>query len=208
MAKKKETIELKAINPTIVTVEIEGDSDLVLNKMDDVTAKELTDARKDKAKDIGAVNEWEKIITAIHWRDGKPNTFSEAIMKELLKTNAPCLTAFGLKKSFCQAVVRNGIDTYGTKFDAGVNIIGNGLVPIEFAEHYIDEKLMQPQKGKPVLCKLNRFSGWKAKFKLSCMENVYSIEQIINIISLAGFGLGIGSGRTSGYGRYHIVGVK
>ena len=42
MAKKKETIELKAINPTIVTVEIEGDSDLVLNKMDDVDMNDVS----------------------------------------------------------------------------------------------------------------------------------------------------------------------
>ena len=37
---------------------------------------------------------------------------------------------------------------------------------------------------------------------------VYSLEQIINIINLAGFGLGIGSGRTSGYGRYHVEEVR
>ena len=36
----------------------------------------------------------------------------------------------------------------------------------------------------------------------------YSLEQIIQVIGLAGFGGGIGSGRTSGYGRYHIVGVE
>ena len=33
-------------------------------------------------------------------------------------------------------------------------------------------------------------------------------KQIVNTINLAGFGLGIGSGRTSGYGRYHVVDVQ
>lgn len=79
-----------------------------------------------------------------------------------------------------------------------------GLIPITFAEHNIDEKLMSPKKGAPVLVHLNRFSGWKATFEISYVENIYSIEQIINIIELAGFGGGIGSGRTSGYGRYHV----
>lgn len=37
---------------------------------------------------------------------------------------------------------------------------------------------------------------------------VYSLDQIVNIINLAGFGIGIGSGRTSGYGRFQVVGVK
>ena len=40
------------------------------------------------------------------------------------------------------------------------------------------------------------------------MENVYSAEQVLNIINLAGFGIGIGSGRSSGYGRYHIESVN
>ena len=55
---------------------------------------------------------------------------------------------------------------------------------------------------------MNRFSGWSAEFTIQFTENVYSLEQIINIINLAGFGLGIGSGRTSGYGRYHVEEVR
>ena len=84
----------------------------------------------------------------------------------------------------------------------------SGLVPIKFSEHSIDEKLMSPKKGSPVLVHLNRFTGWSATFTISYMENVYSAEQIINIINIAGFGLGIGSGRTRGFGRYHVENVK
>jgi len=67
---------------------------------------------------------------------------------------------------------------------------------------------MSPKKGSPVLVRLNRFSGWSATFMVSYMESVYSAEQIINIINLAGFGIGIGSGRTSGFGRYHVENVN
>ena len=212
MAKKEETnvIELKPINPTTITVTIEGTSDLVLNKMNDPTAKALTEQRKDKAKTLEKPNEWEQIITAMHWRDGKPTDFSEKGLKDALKKNAPCLTAFGLKKSFADAVVRNEISQYATKFNASVNVVGVGdnLVPIKFVEHHVDEKLMSPKKGAPVLCRLNRFSGWSADITISFVDTAYSLEQIINIINLAGFGLGIGSGRSSGYGRYKVVGVK
>ncbi len=212
MAKKNEeqVIELKPIIPKTITVTIEGTSDLVLNKMNDPTAKALTDARKDKAKNLEKPNEWEQIITAIHWLKGKPTDMSEAGLQDALKKNAPCITAFGLKKSFADAVVRNEISQYATKFNASVNVIGQGdnLVPIRFAEYHIDEKLMSPKKGAPVLVHLSRFSGWSADLTISFMETVYSTEQIINIINLAGFGLGIGSGRSSGYGRYKVVGVK
>ena len=206
---KTETIEIKRIETKQVTVKIVGDGDLILNKMNDVSARQLTDQRKNKAKDMEVPNEWEQIITALHWRDGKPTDFSEQGLIDALKNNAPCITAFGLKKSFGEAVVRNEIDKFKTKFDTSVNIIAKGnLVPIKFTEHYIDEKLMSPVRGKHVLVRMNRFSGWSAEFTIQFTENVYSLEQIINIINLAGFGLGIGSGRTSGYGRYHVEEVR
>ena len=206
---KAETIEIKRIDVKQVTVKIVGDGDLILNKMNDVSTRQLTDQRKNKAKDMEVPNEWEQIITAMHWRDGKPTDFSEQGLIDALKNNAPCITAFGLKKSFGEAVVRNEIDKFKTKFDPSVNIIAKGnLVPIKFTEHYIDEKLMSPMRGKPVLVRMNRFSGWSAEFTIQFTENVYSLEQIINIINLAGFGLGIGSGRTSGYGRYHVEEVR
>lgn len=206
---KTETIELKPLGNKFMEVTIVGDSDLVLNKMNDVNAKSLIDKRKDKAKDTAKPNMWEEIITAMHWKNGKPTDFSEEGLAKALKENAPCITDFGLKKSFGDAVVRAEIDKYKTKFDANVNLVNKGgLVPIKFTEHFIDEKLMSPKKGSPVLVHLNRFSGWSAVIIISYMENVYSAEQIINIINLAGFGLGIGSGRTSGFGRYHVEEVK
>lgn len=206
---KAETIEIKRIETRQVTVKIVGDGDLILNKMNDVSTRQLTEQRKNKAKNMEVPNEWEQIITAMHWRDGKPTDFSENGLIDALKNNAPCITAFGLKKSFGDAVVRNEIDKYKTKFDNSLNIIAKGnLIPIKFTEHYVDEKLMAPKKGSPVLVRMNRFSGWSAEFTIQFTENVYSLEQIINIINLAGFGLGIGSGRTSGYGRYHVEEVR
>lgn len=206
---KTEVIELKEINVQHAKITICGDGNLVLNKMNDVTARQLTDARKDKAKDTTKKNVWEEIITSMHWYKGKPTDFSEDGLAKALMENAPCITAFGLRKSFGDAVVRNGIDTYATKFMAGVNIPAEGgLIPITFAEHYVDEKLMSPKKGAPVLAHLNRFTGWKATFDIAYVESIYSLEQIVNIINLAGFGIGIGSGRSSGYGRYHVENVE
>lgn len=211
MAKEvQKNIEVKEIHPKTIMVTIEGDSDLVLNKMNDFTVRQLTDERLDKAKSLEKPNPWELVITAIHWLKGKPSEFSEETLRDALQNNAPCITAFGMNKSLGQAVVRNNIDTYSTKFDAGVNVLGqgDGLIPIRFTEHHIDEKLMSPKKGKPVLVRLNRFSGWSADIVISYIDNVYSEEQILNIVNLAGFGIGIGSGRSSGFGRYHVTGVK
>ena len=212
MEEKAGVIQLKPIKINYATITIEGDGDIYLSKMSDPAARLLVDERNSKAKDVTAgKNKWEEIITSLHWLNGKPNTFTEKSLKDNLnpKKNAPCISAFGLKKSFGDAVVRNEIATYSTKFHNSVNIIATGgLIPITFAEHYIDEKLMSPVKGKLILARLNRFSGWKAQFMIQYTDTVYSLEQILNIINLAGFGLGIGSGRSSGYGRYHVVNVE
>jgi len=195
-----------------VQVFIEGDGDLSMNKMNARAERMLTAEDRKKIKEVP--NEWEDIITSMHWRDGIPckDTYhecTEAMLNDMLKNNAPCITAFGLKKSFGQAVVRNEIDKYATKFDNAINVVTDkGLVPITFSEYTIEEKLMSPVKGAPINVKLNHFSGWKANFRIDFTEHVYSLEQIVNIINLAGFGLGIGSGRSSGFGRYHVVDVK
>ena len=213
MAKKdNNTIELAHINVKSARIFIEGDSDLVLNKMNARTTRVLTADDRKKIREVP--NKYEDIITAIHWRDGIPtdDTYANCdaqMLADMLKNNAPCITAFGLKKSFGQAVVRNEIDKYATKFDNAVNVIATkGLVPVTFAEYAIDEKLMSPKRGAPINVILSHFIGWKSEFTLSYTDHVYSLEQIVNIINLSGFGLGIGSGRSSGYGRYHVTDVR
>ena len=203
------------INPIKVKhahVFIEGDSDLVLNKMNARSSRMLM--AEDRKKIREQPNQWEDIITSIHWRDplNVKDTYiecNEQMMLRLISENAPCFTAFGLKKSIGDAVVRNEIDKFKTKLDNAINITCNrGLIPITFSQWSLDERLMAPKKGAPVTVRLNHFSGWKADFQLDYTDHVYSLEQLINFIDMAGFGLGIGSGRTSGYGRYHVVDVK
>lgn len=214
MAKAKtevQSINLMTIVPQRRTITIVGDSDLICNQMNKPTRESLIDARKDKAKNVSEEDRtWERIITSVHWLGGEPDEFTEKTFREKLKKDHPCITCFGLKASFKQAVVRNKISTYSTEFDASVSVYGkgDGLVPFSFATNHVDEKLMSPQRGAPVLVYLNRFSGWSAEFDISYLETSYSLEQIVNVINLAGFGIGIGSGRTSGYGRYHVTDVK
>lgn len=210
--KKEKIISVEPIKVERATVFIEGDGDLVLNRMNARTIRELTAAR-DGEKTVKQVpNIWEDIITAVHWRDGYPmkDTYTECteeVLQKMLLENAPCITGFGLKRSFCQAVVRNEIDTYSTKFDNAMNVT-NRLEPITFAEHFVDKTLMSPKRGAPVLVYINRFSGWRSQIHITYTENVYSLQQIVTIINMAGFGLGIGSGRSSGFGRYHVYDVK
>lgn len=218
MPKKKEEpqVIMLEVNVKHATICIQGDGDLVLNKIAASASRMLTaDDRKAQALwEEQHKNKWEDIITSIHWRDGIPceNTneeCSDEMFLDMLQNNAPCITAFGLKKSWNQAVVRNEIDKYATKFDNAVNVVAHrGLIPIKFAEHSINTRLMSPKRGAPITTRLNHFSGWSAEIPISYTDHVFSISEIVTIINYAGFGIGIGSGRTSGYGRYQVVDVK
>lgn len=208
---KERIIKIEPIRVEEAVVSIEGDGELCLNAMNARTVRELTRGRTGQGGVKEVPNIWEDILTAIHWRDGYPvedtRDLEEKHYHDMMANNAPCITGFGLKKSFCQAVVRNEIDTYATKFDNAMNVVDR-LIPIEFTSHCTDETLMSPKKGSPVLAYINRFSGWSADIRIRFTENVYTLNEIVNIINLAGFGLGIGSGRPSGYGRYHVSDVR
>lgn len=211
---KQQTIELKSIEVKNAQVFIVGDSDLILNKVNARYERELRDIDLG-AKTVKEVpNMWEDIITAVKWNIPFPvkNTYEE--MNEetylyMIKNGKPCISSFGLWMSIGDAVVRNKIDNYATKIKNAISIIANdNSIPIEFSEAYVDSKVMPLKKGGHTITKLNRFTGWSCNFTIRYTENVYTLNQIINFINLAGFGLGIGSGRSSGYGRYHVVDVK
>lgn len=217
MAKEKvQEIIVKEIKVDHATIVIEGKGDLVLNKMNASNSRQLiADDRKSQGVwEAQHKNKWEDIITAIHWRDPLPmedtnRECSEEMFYKLLQENAPCISAFGLKKSWGQAVVQQEIDKYSTKFNAAVNIVSTGgLIPVKFAECRIDERLMAPKRGAPITTRMSHFIGWSAEIPIEFTTNVYSLNEIITIVNYAGFSLGIGSGRTSGYGRYSIKTVK
>lgn len=211
-----EEVVVRPMNVKTAIISIEGDSDLVLNRMNASASRQLiADDRKAQGLwENQHKNKWEAICTAIHWRDPLPVNdtnaeCSEELFYRMLKENAPCISAFGLKKSWGQAVVRSKMDKYSTTFDASVNVVCNGgLVPVTFAEWRLDERLMSPKRGAPVTVMLNHFTGWRADVPIQYVDNAYSLNEIVAAINAAGFGIGIGSGRTSGYGRYHILDIK
>ena len=215
---RKATKEVMVYGDLIKTVEvtIEGTGDLILNKMNASTVRELTneDRAAQKIWELQHINKWERIITSIHWCNPLPTENTNAdcsaeMMEELLKTNKPGIPKFGFNKSWGQAVVRFGIDKYSTKFDPAVDIAApHGLVPITFDEWHLETKLMAPKRGAPITQTFNHFSGWGATITINYTDDVYSLNEILTVISKAGMGLGIGSGRSSGSGRYKIVDVK
>lgn len=211
---KQEILELKKIEVKAAEIYIEGDSDLILNKPNAFYERDTRDHDNGTKSVKQKPNMWEDILTSVTWTIPLPvkDTYEECCEETyhyMMEHAKPCISSYGLWKSVGDAVVRNEVDNYATKIRNAFNIPAvNNAIPVDFTEANVDSKLMPLKKGGHTIAKLNRFSGWKCHFTIRYTENVYTLDQIVNFINLAGFGLGIGSGRNSGYGRYHVVDVK
>lgn len=212
MAKKVKEISINAMPIDTIIVTLQGDSDLILNRMCRRNRQDLLDKQAGRPKNTDAHNDWEDAATSLHWLNPIGEVKSEEDFNALFENNSPCISAFGLVKSFSQTVSRFGFDAKGTEFAANVQVIAhNNLIPIRFAEHHLDEKLLpsNTMARTPVRSLQNRFSGWTAEIEVKYVDNgKFTVDQIIQIIQYAGFGIGIGAGRSSGYGRYHVADVR
>lgn len=208
--KRQEEKMVKITMPEIkmARIEIEGDGDICLNKMSLGNKRDLPQFSKGKVKKPH--NKWGDLITAIHWEypideEEIYDIATEDMHKELLENNRPCISAFGMKKAANAAVVRNNIAQYATSFQDTVNIVED-LIPINFTEAKVRE--FTPKVGKSrMVVSINQFSGWSAAFTIKYSETAYDLNSILSIFQLAGFGSGIGSGTSTGYGRFHIKGT-
>lgn len=209
MAKKEvKEIKIPQIPVNTIQVRITGDSDLILNRMNRRNKQDMLDKQANRPKNTEAHNDWEDAATALHWNIPVGEIETEEDYAWLFDNGKPCISAFGLLKTFGQTVTRFGLDSKGTIFTANVQVTAkDGLIPIEYTEHVLDEKLIptNTQARTPVRSLQNRFLGWSAVLTIQYIDNgQFSLEQILQIIGLSGFGIGIGSGKTTGYGRYHI----
>ena len=209
MAKKEKTIQVTGITIDHAKVLVVGDSDLILNKMNARNRRALIRKQKGLPPIIEEPNEWEDLITSMWWRDGEPTDFTKEGFYNALKENAPCIPTFAFLNSFKNAVIRCGFDAKGTEFMANVSVTNsNRLIPIKFATHRIEEKLIAAKLGSPVYSQQNVFSGWEAEVEVAYLNGgMFTLDQILQVANVAGFGCGVGSGRTSGYGRYHVEDV-
>ena len=209
-------IEVKPLKTQTIWVTIEGDSDLILNKMTDSSVAEIKDSQTGKTnkKAKEAINQWQRLIEGLHWMDGKENDFTEEGWKHALEHNRVGYDASGIKKGLCDAAVRVLGESKSTITNANIQVIPEkaNLVPIEFSDVAIDESIITNWKGNAFLTYRNVFSGWKSKFRIQFMPDNISIEQVVELIQAMGFAGGIGAHRVGlkggTNGQFHVTEIQ
>ena len=226
MAKAKEyqSVQLKKIKKTALSIEIIGDSPLMLRAMSRYTERKLL-FQYDHAKGYPLPEEfsqhdcsWEQLITSIHWlnpiefHDENISLYSREEWERYMVENKPCILAQSFLKSFKEVVITfyKAEKIKGTDLRRALNVV-DYLCPVEFANCIPRLKIVNTREdgtGDPVLMCTNVFEGWSTRLTVECPESVFPKESLLNIVCTAGEFIGIGSQRANGYGRYHIGNVE
>ncbi|WP_395542708.1 hypothetical protein [Neotabrizicola sp. sgz301269] len=208
MAVKTETaITLPRIDIRLMEVTIIGDSPLIVHawsqkakrQMLDKQLKRATGAKeaKDPAADFQA-----SLYKLPDGGYGFPSVaFKAAAVTAITSVNG--LTKIAARQAF--HILGEDVDVYGA-FD-GTKARQN-LVRLLCDEPSMREDLVRVGMGTADLRYRGEFADWAAKLLVRYNANVLSEEQILNILNVAGFAVGIGEWRPEkdgSHGMFHVA---
>lgn len=117
--------------------------------------------------------------------------------------------ASGVKKSLAAAGYRFAgqpmTETYGA-----INLLAD-MLPIRGDEPRMDSRMARLPKGPAMMAYRGRFDSWAMEIPIRYNANAISLEQLLNLVNLAGFSVGIGAFRPEKkgiYGQFRIDGVR
>lgn len=200
MVKKSNAVQIPAPKTETIEIKIKGTTPLLMEKMDTKVA-EVYD--KKKAKQLykeDTRSEYEKVEDKIHYtEDGNVGFPSAGFLNGMLDV-APRI---------------NGKQKFPAKIDIKQGIrFTEEIVPIDFEEKKVHKAVGRTSgrgKGSPRLIVRPQFNGWSARLRLTYNKEIFSLEQVINLINWAGINCGIGGWRPScsgTFGTYTVSGGK
>ena len=212
MTKKKETEEivLKPITIKEAEITIKGTTPLIVNNFNEKSRQQIVDAQMKKPKTKELRNPMEDFMRAMYWLTEMPKEFTDKSFEKALKNGAKFgFPAKGIKASIVSGAYRNGM----TKDK--VSLYGAFLIPQEFIEiNYknvsMREDYVRIAHGATDVRFRPQFDDWSMTFRIQYNENCYSLEQLINFITLGGFSCGLGEMRVEKGGNMgsYIVDIK
>lgn len=197
MAIKKsspEMIELKPINKKMVTIKIIGDSPLIVHAWSAKAKKEMLDKQMKKAKGPKVAKNPEQDYEDAFYR---------------LANGKPGFPTIGIKAAAVSAAGRFADGMKMTEVKGSFHILGE-LVEIK-GEPKMREDMVRIGMGTADIRYRPEFTEWTADLLVQYNPDAISLEQIVNILNLAGFGVGIGEWRVEKdghYGMFHVADGK
>jgi hypothetical protein len=189
--KNEEVVELKSIRIERINLEIEGDSSLIVHAWSAKAKKEMLDKQMKKAKTAKEAKDPQRDYEEAFYRlpDGKPG-FPTIAFKQA-------------------AVSAGGRFSEGLKMTElrGAFFIDGELAEIK-GKPNMREDMVRVGMGTADIRYRPEFKEWKVTLPIKYNADKISLEQLVNLFNLAGFGVGVGEWRPEKdgqYGMFHVV---
>lgn len=183
-------VQIKALNIQLITLNIIGDSPLIVHKWSEKAKKQMLDKQMKKASVSKEAKNPEELYEEClyHHPDGG--------------FGFPTIGVKAAAVSACSQV--DGL----TKVDARAAFhIDGELVKIEGTPEP-REDMVKIAMGTADIRFRAMFPTWSSQFDVKYNASVFSAEQIFNLFNVAGFGVGIGEWRpqrNGSFGRFHVA---
>lgn len=191
MAKNDGIVELRKINVEAITMKIIGDTPLIMHAWSAKAKREMLEKQMKKAK------------TAKEAKDPQSD-YEQAFYR--LPDGRPGFPSIAFKAA---AVSAGGRFSDGMKMSElrGMFFIEGELVPI-IGEPRMREDMVRVGMGSADLRYRPEFPKWSADLIIRYNADAISVDQIVNIFNLAGFGVGVGEWRPERdgqFGMFHVA---
>lgn len=209
--KKQETngieISIPPIDKTETIITIIGDTPLIMNAFSEKARRMILDKQQQKAKKPKeAKNEWECLINSLNWLTEKPKEYTKEVFEKVIKTARFGFPSIGVKAAAIAAAYR--ADLIKNK----VCMQGAFHIPTEYVEIKGDLTMREdmvkiPMGGADVVFR-GEFKNWYSTFTVTYNANRISLEQLIQLINLGGYEVGIGDWRVEkggNHGMFHVA---
>lgn len=183
--KSKEAIVLPELKQREIVVRVRGSAPLLMHKFSEKSRKEMLDKMQGKAK-----------AAKRDIRDPERDYNESMYIREDSSYGFPAL-------AFKNAVVTAANDAGIQKVLArrAFRVIGDEFVKIE-GEPTMREDTVRVGMGSTDLRYRAEFKKWSTDIRLVFNEGVISLEQLINLFRIAGFGVGVGDWRPERNGMH------
>lgn len=188
---EKVGIEIPKLNLATLQVLLVGDSPLICHAWSHKAKQAMLDKQMKKAKQAKEAKDPQKDFEeSLYKLPGGGGYGFPAVAFKAAMVGA-CRFVDGMKM---------------TEARGAFHILGE-LIPID-GEPTMREDMVRIAMGTADIRHRGEFKTWKAMLSISYNQSAISAEQIVNLLNVAGFGVGVGEWRPErdgSYGRFHVA---
>lgn len=215
---KNETIiEIKPIEIEKVNVTITGDTPLIVHAWGVKAKREMLDKQMKVTKTKGhdAKNPVSDFIESMYWITSKPTKETMVAFNAIADTAKFGFPVNAIKQSAISGAYRCGavkdkVSCKGAFFIDGIIVAENQLAVIEGPAPVMREDMVRIGQGVADIRYRGEFREWKMRLSITYNKHgLYTLDQIINMINMGGYTVGIGEWRPEKdgqYGMFHVAG--